>query len=439
MKAPRKILYIKNRSEGKFARSWVVEELGTHGRILGDAALVEKVLNAETFDVVVLDQRDGAPDLIASIEATHQLQPAAKLVVVGENVGLTEVRQAMRFGVHDIFTPPFQLFPIVERVDALVAQLTNSRPTPAEAMYFRWSELAATLNGQLDAIFAQVNTGPAPEAAPQGPSAAELKEQCDRQAAELESLRAQLAEAAEARTRLNDQLAQLSAGASALGRAEARVRSLEADLEEMRRTGSGGVDVGAIRDELDRAQARIAELERLNAGLLAGTGGGDAGGAVASAELEERVRALEAELADANERFEAAGQAFATEMEQVMAREAEAMAALAAAEDRERKAHAVMATAGDAFGRADETLEKERASLQAQREEADALRAAVEEERVALASREARVAERARQLDTLSRHLADDVEKTVAGLGALTEHAHALLQRREAIRTLAER
>lgn len=438
MKAPRKILYIKNRSEGKFARSWVVEELGTHGRILGDAALIEKVLNAESFDLIVLDQRESALDLIASIEAIHQFQPAAKQVVVSDNVGLTEVRQAMRFGVHDIFTPPFQLYPIVERVDALVAQLTNTRATPADAMYFRWSELAATLNGQLDAIFAQVNTGPAPEPATQGPSPAELKELCERQAAELEALRAQLAEAVESRSRLTDQIAQLSAGASALGRAEARVRSLEADLEEMRRTGSGGVDVGALRDQVDAAQARIAELERLNNGLLAGTGG-DPSDSAAHAELEERVRSLEAELADANARFEAAGQAFATEMEQVMAREAEAMAALAAAEDRERKAHAVMASAGDAFGRADETLQKERAALQTQRDEIEAIQASVEQERKALALREARMAERTKRLDTLSRQMAADVEKTISSLGSLTEHAHALLQRREEIRSLTER
>lgn len=438
MKAPRKVLYIKNRSEGKFARSWVVEELGTHGRIIGDAALLEKVLAAESFDIVVLDQRGASAELIASIEAAHLLQPHAKLVVVSESIGLDDVRQAMRFGVNDIFMPPFQLFPIVERVDALVAQITGTRATATEAMYFRWSELAATLNGQLDAIFAQVNTGPAVADA-NAPVETDWKSVSEGQAAELETLRAQLAEASEARARLADQVTQLSAGASALGRAEARVRSLEADIVELRRTGTGGVDIGPLRDELEKAQARIVELEHLTTGLLSGTDGEPAGDRSDSGELAERVRELEAELADANARFEAAGQAFATEMEQVMAREAEAMAALAAAEDRERKASAVMASAGDAFGRADETLEKERTALRMQRDEIEAAMAAAEQESKALAQREARLAERTKRVDTLSRQLAGDVEKTIASLGQLTEHAHALLQRREEIKGLAER
>jgi DNA repair exonuclease SbcCD ATPase subunit len=438
MKAPRKVLYIKNRSEGKFARSWVVEELGTHGRIIGDAALLEKVLAAESFDIIVLDQRGGTAELIPSIEAAHQVQPAAKLVVVGENVALTDVRLAMRFGVNDIFTPPFQLFPIVERVDALVAQVAGTRATATEAMYFRWSELAATLNGQLDAIFAQVNTGPA-QAEASASTEPDWKAMSQQQATELEALRAQLVEASEARARLADQVTQLSAGASALGRVESRARSLEAEIAELRRTGAGGIDIGPIRDELEKAHARIAELEHLTNGLLAGNGEGDAANRSDSSEVEERVRVLEAELADANARFEAAGQAFATEMEQVMAREAEAMAALAAAEDRERKANAVMATAGDAFGRADETLEKERTALRVLRDEIEEARAAVEQERKALAQREARLADRNRRVDSLSRQFAGDVENTIASLGALTEHAHALLQRREEIKSLTER
>lgn len=438
MKAPRKVLYIKNRPEGKFARSWVVEELGTHGRIIGDAALLEKVIAAESFEIIVLDQRGGTAELIPSIEAIHQVQPHGKLVVVGENVALADVRQAMRFGVNDIFTPPFQLFPIVERVDALVAQLSGMRPTATEAMYFRWSELAATLNGQLDALFAQVNTSPAP-ADPNGAAQTDWKALSERQAAELEALRIQLAETAESRARLHDQVVQLSTGASALGRADARIRELEGEITELRRIGAGGIDIGPLRDELEKAHARIAELEHLTNGLLAGNGGDGAVPRSDSGELAERVRALEAELAEANARFEAAGQAFAAEMEQIMAREAEAMAALAAAEDRERKANAVMASAGDAFGRADETLEKERTALGARREEIEAAQAALERERATFAQREARLAERTRRVDTLSRLLAGDVENTIASLGALTEHAHALLQRREEIKALAER
>lgn len=438
MKAARKVLYIKNRSEGKFARSWVVEPLGTHGRIIGDPALLEKVLEAETFDLVVLDQRGGTAELIPSIEAIHAVQPQTKMVVVGENIGLADVRQAMRYGVHDMFPPPFELFSIVERVDALMAQMTNTRPTAPEVMYFRWSELAATLNGQLDEVFAQVDSGPPPAAPapdPAAPSIAELNELCTRQAAELETLRTQLAEAGESRARLNDQIAQLSAGASAMGRMEARARSLEAELEELRRTGAGGVDIGTLRDDLDRAQARIAELERLNNGLLAGSGDASANGSDTSG-LEERIRALEAELADVNVRFEAAGQAFATEMEQIMGREAEAMAALAAAEERERKAQAVMASAGDAFGRADESIERERSALQEQRAEVDARAAEIADQEARLRERDAALRVRMKELDTIGQGIAADVEGTIASLGALAEQTQNLLRRREELRSI---
>jgi len=442
MKASRKILFIKNSATGSFARSWVAEELGVHSRIIADAGLLGRILTAETFDIVLLDQRGSNEELIPSIEGMRRFQTTAKLLVVSDSVALSEVQQAIRFNVHDIFLPPFELMPIVERVDAIIAQLNNTPPTPAAKLLAHWSEVGATLAGQLDAIFIQEDRNVA-GGAPEGARSAEsqlldLQQRIERQDAELTTLRAQVAEATEARARLNDQIVQLSAGASALGRAESRARALEAEVAELRRTGGGGVDIGPLRDELDKAQARIAELERLNTGLLAGTGGGGASDP-ASPELEERVRALEAELADANARFEAAGQAFATEMEQVMAREAEAMAALAAAEDRERKAQAVMATAGDAFGRADETLERERTEIRALRDEVTAAKAALEEERKALAQREARLATRTRRVDTLGQELAGDVERVIGSLGALTEHAQALMQRREELRSLGEK
>jgi len=442
MKASRKILFIKNSATGSFARSWVAEELGVHSRIIADAGLLGRVLTGETFDIVLLDQRGSNEELIPSIEGMRRFQAQAKLLIVSDTVALSEVQQAMRYNVHDIFLPPFDLVPIVERVDAIISQLNATPPTPAAKLLAHWSEVGATLAGQLDAIFIQEDrnvAGGSPEG-PRPPEAQllELQQRIERQDAELTTLRAQLAEAVESRKSLNDQIAQLSAGASALGRAESRARSLEAELTELRRTGAGGADVGQLRDDLDKAESRIAELERLNNGLLAGTGGGPADSA-ASAELEERVRALEAELADANARFEAAGQAFATEMEQIMAREAEAMAALAAAEDRERKAQAVMATAGDAFGRADETLEKERTAIRAQKDEVAAAQAALDEARKTFAQREARLDSRVRRADALSQQLAGDVEKTLASLGALTEQAQALMQRREEIRALSEK
>ena len=446
MKAPRKILFIKNSATGSFARSWVVEELGVHSRIIADAGLLGRILSAETFDIVLLDQRGSNEELIPSIEGMRRFQPGGKLLVVSEGVALSEVQQAMRFNVHDIFLPPFELMPIVERIDAIIAQLNNAAATPAAKLLARWAEVGATLAGQLDAIFIQEDRNISSEngEAVRTPESqlVELQQRIERQDAELLTLRNQVSEANDARARLNEQIAQLSAASSALGRAEARARSLEADLAELRRGGtSGDGDTGALRDELDAAQKRIHELERLNSGLLASAGSGSGGGegdAAVMAELQERVQALEAELADANARFEAAGQAFAAEMEQIMAREAEAIGALAAAEERERKAQAVMATAGDAFGRADEAIEREREEIHAQRLEVEHERAALEDMRKSLGTREARVATRLKRVDTLSQALAGDVEKTLESLGLFTEHAQTLLARREELRGLAE-
>lgn len=440
MKASRRILFIKNGADAAFARSWVVDELGMHSRIISDAALLGRVLTGETFDVVLLDQRGSNEELIPSIEGMRRYQPTAKLVIVSDSVALADVQQAMRFNVHDIFLPPFELVPIIERVESVVARLNGATPTPAGKVLARWSELSETLQGKLDVIFIQndksVGAATVDTPAPAGETPEEMKKLLDDRAAEIETLRSQLAEAVEARARLNDQIAQLSAGASALGRAEARARSLEAEVIELRKgalvEGSGSAEIVRLQDELERARERINELERLNSGLLAGNGG--SGGS----ESDERVRELEAELASLNEKFEAAGQAFATEMEQVMAREAEAMAALAAAEDRERKAQAVMTSAGEAFGRADETIEKERGELQKQRETLKQVRASLEEERAELVGREERLESRTKRLDALSQEFAEDVERTIASLGALTEHASGLLQRREAIRKLAD-
>ncbi len=438
MKASRRILFIKNGADAAFARSWVVDELGMHSRIISDAALLGRVLTGETFDVVLLDQRGSSEELIPSIDGMRRYQPTAKLMVVSDGVALSDVQQAMRFNVHDIFLPPFELMPIVERVESVVARLNGATPTPAAKVLARWSELSETLQGKLDIIFIQndksVGAAASDTPVPAGETAEELKQQLESRTAELESLRTQLADAVEARARLNDQIAQLSAGASALGRAEARARSLEAEVIELRKgalvEGSGSADILRLQDELESARERITELERLNSGLLAGSSSGDCSAS------EERVRELEAELADLSEKFEAAGQAFAAEMEQVMAREAEAMAALAAAEDRERKTQAVMTSAGEAFGRADETIEHERAELQKQREALSQIRASLDEQRQEATRREERLGAQKQRLDTLSREFAEDVEKTVASLGALTEHASGLLQRREQIRKL---
>lgn len=441
MKASRKILFIKNSATGSFARSWVSEDLGVHSRIIADAGLLGRVLTSETFDLVLLDQRGSNEELIPAIEGMRRFQAGAKLIIVSDSVALSEVQQAMRFNVHDIFLPPFEMMPIVERVDAIIAQLNSAPATPAAKLLARWTELGATLAGQLDAIFIQDDKTAGADGADAARAAesqrVEMQQRLERQESELVTLRAQLTEATEAKTRLAEQVSQLSAGASALGRAEARARSLEAEIAELRRTGGGGVDIGPLRDDLEKAQARIAELERLNAGLLGGTAP-ESAASTDTHELEERVRALEAELGESNGRLEAAGQAFAAEMEQIMAREAEAMAALAAAEEREQKAQAMLASAGDAFGRADESIEKERSELKALREKLEAERVSVEGARRELAAREARLDARSRRVDSISLQFADDVEKTIASLGLLTEHAQALLQRREEIKRLGD-
>lgn len=441
MKASRRILFIKNGAAASFARSWVVDDLGMHSRIISDAALLGRVLSGETFDVVLLDQRGSNEELIPSIEGMRRYQPTAKLVIVSDSVALSDVQQAMRFNVHDIFLPPFELMPILQRLEEVLARLNNSTPIAAAKVYARWNELAETLLGRLDLIFVQndksVGSSAQDGAPPAEESPAELKSRIESQAAELEALRAELTAGSEARARLNDQIVQLSAGASALGRAEARARALEAEVIELRRgaliEGSGAAEMGRLQDELERARERITELERLNSGLLGG------GGMESAGNRDERVRELEAELADLNARFEAAGQAFAAEMEQVMAREAEAMGALAAAEERERKAQAVMSSAGEAFGRADETIEKERAAIQQQREKLEGIRTALEQQRQDVHKREEHVDARLRQVENLSRSFAADLEQTLDALGPLAERAQTLLARRDEIQKLAPR
>lgn len=438
MKTSRRILFIKNSSTAAFARSWVVDELGMHSRVIADAALLGRILTGETFDIVLLDQRGTSEELIPSIEGMRRFQPNAKLVVVSDTVALSEVQQAMRFNVHDIFLPPFEMMPIVERVDEVHARICGAPPTAANKLLARWCELGATLAGKLDAIFVQSDStvgadgGDAAQPAPA--TAEELQKQLDLQRAELDALKVQLEQANEARAHLNQQITQLSAGASALGRAEARARALEAEVIELRKGPVGdGPDVGRLQEELEQARARIAELDRLNQGLLAGaTGGG-------SLDTDERVRELEAELAEANARFEAAGQAFATEIELMMAREVEAQAALAAAEDRERKAHAVMASAGDAFGRADDTITREREEIEAGRAALEAGQAELEEAKQALNKRAAELEARSRKVDTLTQSFAADLERTLVDLGSVAGRAQELLVRREEIRALLGR
>jgi len=439
MKASRRILFIKNSSTAAFARSWVVDELGMHSRVIADAALLGRILTGETFDIVLLDQRGTSEELIPSIEGMRRYQPNAKLVIVSDAVALSDVQQAMRLNVHDIFLPPFEMMPIVERVDEVHARISGAPRTAANKLLARWCELGATLAGKLDAIFVQSDStvgADAGDAAQPAPATAEdLQKQLDLQRAELDAIKTQLEEANEARARLNQQITQLSAGASALGRAEARARSLEAEVIELRKGPigdgpGGGPDVGRLQDQLERAQERIIELDRLNQGLLAGaTGGG-------SPDTDARVRELEAELAEANARFEAAGQAFATEIELMMAREAEAQAALAAAEDRERKAHAVMVSAGDAFGRADDTINREREEIEAGRAALEAGQAELDESRRGLEKRAADLEARSRKIDTLSQSFASDLERTLVDLGSVAGRAQELLVRREEIRAL---
>ena len=261
-----KILFAKKRAGETRAHSIVVGDAGFYWRELPGEAELSAALQAERFSLIIVDHEDLAEDPLAYVELLRGSQTATPVLVVSEQLALENVVRAIRVGVKDLFHPPIDLAAIVERIySVLKPELGASRGARLD----EWRELTVQFADRATIpplVGVERRSGP--------PRRAADAAQASQAAAELQTVRAALAEALGRQQELEREIARLAAnqaveagGEQGLVAERAKLAAEQQLIAQLARkfeaeAAAWKAAEGTARADLARREAALAEKTR---------------------------------------------------------------------------------------------------------------------------------------------------------------------------------
>jgi hypothetical protein len=282
---PAKILLVKSEQQESHGWAFVLTGQGVYTRSLGSCGEIDAVMDDETFHLVVNDARGHAENPFLFVERFRRHQPTSPLLLLCPRQEFDGVVKAIRCGVSDILSPPFDFQALHERALELIRGGLHGSATNVSAG--RWFEIARFLNE------------PAAVAAEAPVTTSRWRKRPPTVDAALATLRAD-------HHRI---VAELQVERQARAAAERACERALADLERVRTEGPalrGGSDSAAPGDEARRAEfdAALAGMARREQALAAGAKAQQIAARQLSderAHFEAERAAESAKLADARE------------------------------------------------------------------------------------------------------------------------------------------
>jgi FixJ family two-component response regulator/chromosome segregation ATPase len=279
-----RILFIKSGPRESRGCAFVLSSEGVYTRRLQSQEEIEEVLEEGRFELVLNDARAHPEDPFLFVQRLRQHQLLSPIVLLCPTLELDGVVRAIRHGVNDILSPPFDFTALHERALELIRmQASGSTPNVTVA---RWFEIAQFLAETEAPALAETAAPPSarrrkPEPAPEPvPDLSRAKR--DRLAAELAVERAARAAAAAARDE-----------------AMAEIESLRHRVAE--RNGSAPVDLAGT-------ERMLAELTRREESLSAGEAACQAAAEQLTQERQDFERRMRNEREDLEQRQAALAQ-----------------------------------------------------------------------------------------------------------------------------------
>jgi chromosome segregation ATPase len=273
MKIQSKILLLKSRAADQRACSAIIGAGSVYWRPIGTTDGINRALEQETFQLVVLDHRNSGSDGTAAIASLRKLQPQARVILVSDALELNDVVQAMRMGVREVFPPPIDLPGVVKCVESSL-EADFGKPDPE-----RWAVLLEFIGDDGVAVDqSSANSAPKRPKSPGGQKTASASGASPAGTDEAMAATRRANELAEQCARLNEELARLSA-------IEQRALALQREMDALR-----AEPVPAVQCERD-SQADAAALEQARLAEAR------------AAQLEERLQTEVAHVAGLEQRL----------------------------------------------------------------------------------------------------------------------------------------
>jgi hypothetical protein len=139
-----KILLVRSGRSESSGWAFVVEGPGVYARRLATANEIEEALDGESFQLVINDARDHPKEPFLFVEKFRERQAVSPLLLLCPMLEVDGVIRAIRHGVNDILSPPFDFTALHSRAAELMGgRLAGAAPKLPLA---RWFEIAGRLD-----------------------------------------------------------------------------------------------------------------------------------------------------------------------------------------------------------------------------------------------------------------------------------------------------